>query len=562
MVSNRPRIVFVRSLNRPDHELKKGKEDVRMDRKRRLHSVSILAITVTVILSMTSMIGWGQEELADEQVLRYAESAGDIGTMTVFSSGQAQDILLYDLIYDRLFEFPENGLPSTGGVAPALIASWEVSDDYSVYTLYVREGVSWHKGYGTVTADDVKFTLDMARDPEQSMIAVNAIFGLIEDVDKLDEYTVQVTLSAPFATWLVDMAANGRSVVCKQYVEETGDAGWLNPIGTGAFEVQEYRPNDRVVLVRNESYWKGAAVLESIEVLFMPSLASREAALIRGEVDAIKGAYDGIWLDRMDDLGFHVDMLGPGISGMLEFNRTIEPLDDWKVRAAIAYAIDRDEIVAAFGEILATAQLSPVPESYMFGIPGYEGIEPYNYDPAKAKALLAAAGFPDGFSLTVYTSERDRYLTQYTIIQEQPKQVGITIDLLVVDHSTYHAKGRANENPIMAYGLLTPSGGTALTMFYLSTGAMGGPTPGFNYGNYVNPLVDEALLSAASLPLAAQEAVYAWVQREIINDVAAYPTVHMRMPNVRATYLDIGGQVEGTLTGAYTFTINTRLLKH
>ena len=183
----------------------------------------------------------------------------------------------------------------------------------------------------------------------------------------------------------------------------------------------------------------------------MPSLASRESALRRGEVDVIKGAYDSLWLKKMAKLGFTLDVLGPGIAGLFEFNMTIKPLDDWRIRAAIAYAIDREELVLAFGEMLASAQLSPVPESFVYGIKGYRGIAPYNCDPEKAKALLAAAGYPNGFSLKVYSSERDRYLTQYTIIQNQLKKVGITLDIVTVDHTTFHAKGKANENPLMAY---------------------------------------------------------------------------------------------------------------
>ena len=146
----------------------------------------------------------------------------------------------------------------------------------------------------------------------------------------------------------------------------------------GPFVFERYLPNDRIVLAANKDYWKGAPALERFEMIFMPSLASRETALRRGEVDVIKGSYDSIWLKKMEQMGYTLDILGPGISGLFEFNMSIKPLDDWLVRAAIAYAIDREELVLAFGETLASAQLSPVPENFVYGIKGYKGVARMN----------------------------------------------------------------------------------------------------------------------------------------------------------------------------------------
>ena len=160
--------------------------------------------------------------------------------------------------------------------------------------------------------------------------------------------------------------------------------------------------------------------------------------------------------------------------------------------------------------------------------------------------------------MTVYTSERDRYLTQYTIIQNQLAKVGIKLDLVTVDHTTFHAKGKANENPLMAYGRLGPTA-SFLANFYLSSGAMGGDSPTYNYANYKNPEIDRMLEIVASLPVKAQEAIYAKIQRQLLVDLATYPTVHLKMPSVRAPYVDLGGQAEGTTTGSPIFTIKTRL---
>ncbi len=527
-----------------------------MKLNRKIAALGLVFFFVTWAVSFTAA---AKTEPAKEQVLRFAEAAADAGTLNVNTSGLAQDLVIYDLVYDKLFEFPKKGLPSPE-VVSHVAESWDVSDNFTVFTVHLRKGIKWHKGYGELTADDVKYSLDLRRDPKLSSFAHGEDVRFIKAVKKIDNYTVQVILKSPLPGWPIEVAVS-RGVVCKKYIEEKGDAAWTSPIGTGPFIFEAYQPNDRIVLVRNENYWKGAPILEKFELIFMPSLASRESALRRSEVDVIKGAYDSMWLKKMSKLGFTVDVLGPGIAGLFEFNMTIKPLDDWRVRAAIAYAMDREELVLAFGEMLASAQLSPVPEAFVYGIKGYQGIAPYKCDPEKAKALLAAAGYPKGFSLKVYSSERDRYLTQYTIIQNQLKKVGITLDIVTVDHTTFHAKGKANENPLMAYGRLGPTA-SFLSNFYLSSGAMGGKSPTYNYANYKNPEIDKLLETVGSLPVKAQAAIYAKVQRQLLVDLATYPTVHLRMPSVRAPYVDLGGQAEGTTTGSPIFTIKTQILAH
>lgn len=532
-------------------------------RRRNHMKVGLRIVVAMTVLSLVGTVAWAQK-LADQQVYRYGTAAADAGQMDPFGVGLSQDMPVWELIYDKLVEYPQKGLPTTK-VVPALAESWDVSDDSTMYTLHIRRGVQFDKGYGELTADDVKFSLNRARDDQLSAVASQFTFANIKSVDVVDKYTVGVQLDKPDPGWLVHMANSsdtGRFIVSKKAVQELGKDAWTQPVGTGAFTLQDYKPQDRMILVRNDNYWKGKPTLQRVEWLYMPSLTSREAALRRGEVDAIAGAYDGTWLEKMKKLGFTVDVMGPGLAGLMELNQTIKPLDDWRVRAAIAYAIDRKEIAAAFGTILAEPQPSPVPSTYLFGVPDYQGIPRYEYDPAKAKALLAAAGYPDGFTLDEYASEMDRYLTQYTILQAQLKKVGINLNLKVVDHATFHSYGKANKNPLMLFGYLGTDGAPLLESFYLSSGKMSGSSPALNYSNYGNPLVDELLTDAPFAPLPAQEVYYAAVQRKVVNDLATYPTVLLRIPCVRASYVDMGGQVESTLSSAYTLTTETRILSH
>src|SRR5690606_24955659 len=173
----------------------------------------------------------------------------------------------------------------------------------------------------------------------------------------------------------------------------------FHPIGTGPFAISQYNPRQSVVLVANDAYYKGAPKLAGIEFRFMPDTATRELALRTGEVDTADGDSEQIWVERMRAQGVIVELVGPGNGYFIQFNMTKPPFDNLKVRQALAYAVNRDEIVAYLGTALARPLRSPVPAGY-FGHTT-EGLETYEYNPGLARQLLAEAGYPNGFEFEI-----------------------------------------------------------------------------------------------------------------------------------------------------------------
>jgi peptide/nickel transport system substrate-binding protein len=204
----------------------------------------------------------------------------------------------------------------------------------------------------------------------------------------------------------------------------------------------------------------------------IPSDSARELAISSGELDVMHAKREQRWVDAARRRGnMIVDIFRPGEFRALHINRTIAPLDDIRVRRAIAHAINVDDLVRYVGKDVGPKGCSVVP-------PGYLGEDcsagSYAYDPAKAKALLAEAGHPDGITLKVTVSNISALLSIMEIIQSQLGKVGIKLEMNVVDHPTYHSQIRKDASALVLYGAARfPIADTFLTEFYHSAATIG-----------------------------------------------------------------------------------------
>ena len=236
--------------------------------------------------------------------------------------------------------------------------------------------------------------LDQARASNKATSSYSNDFTAIDKVDVIDKYTLRITLKNPVAGFLGYVAnVNGGNQVCKKAAEEMGENFAKKPIGTGPFMFAEYQPQQYVKLVANKQYFRGAPKLEEITYRYVPADSARDLAFQSGELDMIYGKQDQTWMDRTAKLpGVKVKAMEPGELSVLSLNITVKPLDDIRVRQAIAYAIDRKAIVVFKGADSSREAVSVVPSGYL----GTDEKAPlYPYDPAKAKALLKEAGYPE-----------------------------------------------------------------------------------------------------------------------------------------------------------------------
>lgn len=328
----------------------------------------------------------------------------------------AIDSVLYSNVFEGLTRFM-----SDGSVVAGLAESWEISEDGTTYTFKLRDGVTFHDGT-TMDAEDVKFTLDRAR-AEDSANAQKALFAGISEVGVIDPMTVEVKLSAPDGNFLFNMAWGDAVIVAPESIENIKQT----PIGTGPFKFDEWVQGDRIEISRNADYWGEAPALEAATFKFISDPTAAFTAMMAQDVDAFAGFPAPENLPQFEaDPRFQVLVGSTEGETILSTNNKMPPLDDVRVRQAIAHAIDRQAIIdgAMFG--LGT----PIGTHFAPHNPDYVDLTAQSaYDPEKAKALLAEAGLADGFTTTLKLPPPSYARRGGEIIASQLRAVGIETEI-------------------------------------------------------------------------------------------------------------------------------------
>lgn len=370
-----------------------------------------------------------------------------------------------------------------------LAERWEMTPDAKTLTFWLRKGVQWHRGYGEVTSEDVAFTLARMRDPKTGT-AYSSNFRQIERVETPDRYTVIIHLSTPnpFFHAFALMPRFGGYMQCKKAVLEFGEKYRHNPVGSGPYAFSSYEPKQKLVLKAFDQYWDGKPKVDTLEVLFLPETAARTLGFVKGDIDMIEGATVPGWLPSLRKQMPHMvaEFGRPGSVWAFHLNMTRKPLDDLRVRQAIAHAIDQKIWLTAFGDFVEPMYgVSPVGAYGALTKDDLPPDWPYTFNPDLSKKLLAEAGHPNGFAIEVFISEREEYKTQLLIIQEQLRKVGIQINIRVVDHTSYHNDIRKDLNAMVVYGSGQPPLTQAvLNNFYNSNAIVGRPTRNMNFSHY------------------------------------------------------------------------------
>ena len=506
-----------------------------------------------VVGCVAGLLAWAgaegaQKPLADKQVLRVGLEAVDVPSLDPHFITTSPQFPITKDIFNSLVRF-KAGRVGIEEIEPDLAESWTVSQDGLVWTFKLRKGVKWHKGFGELTSEDVKFSLDRVRNPETGT-PWTARFTGVTKIETPDKYTVRSTLKTPdpfFLSWLGDDQSG--FIISKEAFQRLKADFKNQPGGTGPFVFQEYRPKERVVVVRNDEYFRGKPTLERVEFLFMPNFSTKELALRKGDIHMMRGKREQVWVERIRKEGIIVDSVEVSSTSLLHFNMTQKPLDDLRVRKAIAHAINKAELLTYAGKAVSEVQVSPLPHTQFGGV--REGIAQYDYDPKRAKELLAEAGYPNGFAISTMVTEREDYRTHMEVIQEQLRRVGIKLDLKVVDHSTYHTRSREDANPLVLY--LTapyPAADVLLTQFFHSKAIVGTPTGVTNFSHYnkIDDIIDK---SRVEMNPEKQKALYVEAQRRIMEDLPAYPTLLRKIVLARVPYVDLGYDMQSTVMYHY-----------
>ncbi|MDG3041816.1 ABC transporter substrate-binding protein [Roseicyclus marinus] len=327
----------------------------------------------------------------------------------------AIDEVVYANVFEGLTRFGPDG-----AVIPGLAESWTVTEDGTTYTFALRPGVTFHDGTA-MTAEDVVFSLDRAR-AEGSTNAQPGLFANIVSVEAADDLTVVVTLDGPDGAFPFDMAWGDAVIVAP----ESAETNATNPIGTGPFRFANWVQGDRVELARNDAYWGTPVALETATFRFITDPNAAFAAMMAGDVDAFPNFPATETLAQFEaDPRFSVIVGSTEGETILAMNNGAAPLDDIRIRQAIAHAINRQDIIdgAMFG------YGTPIGTHFAPHNPDYvDLLDRSPHDPERARALLAEAA-PDGLTLRLALPPPAYARRGGEIIAAQLREVGIETEI-------------------------------------------------------------------------------------------------------------------------------------
>lgn len=430
-------------------------------------------------------------------------------------------------LYDGLVRYADGTLE----VEPSLAESWEVSEDGRTYTFQLRDDVVFHDG-APFNAEAVKFNFDRMLNEDHPYhdtgpFPLAFFFSAVESVTAVDEHTVEFTLNEPFAPFLSNLAYPTGLIVSPAAVEEHGEDVGRNPAGTGAYKFEEWSSNQRVVVTRNEDYWDGAPQPEAVVFRPITDANTRVAEMLSGGLDIMVEVPPDSMNDFREAPDFEVhEQAGPHV-WFLILNLREGPFTEKAARQAINYAIDKKSLVEDV--LQGTAEIAAGPIAPAFSWAYNEELEPYPYDPERARELLAEAGY-EGETVTFYVTEGGSGMldpvAMGTAIQADLAEIGMNVEIETYEWNTFldrvnpGLEGKADMAE-MAWMTNDPD-----TLPFLTLRTEAFPEEGgFNSGYYSNEEVDELLYQArVSTDLEERAALYRQVQ-EIVHEDAPWAFV-------------------------------------
>ena len=453
----------------------------------------------------------------------------DISTFDPAIGYDWQNWSMIKSLFDGLMDYK----PGTTELMPDLAESYEVSDDGLTYTFKLRDGVVFHNGRA-MTAADVKYSLERAvnpvtQSPGQGFFA--AISGFddmvsggaesLSGVTTPDDGTVVIELSRPDATFLQVMAINFAFVVPREEVERLGEDFGRSPVGTGAYKLTEWTLGQRVVLEKNTDYFRpDTPKLDQIvfEVGQDPTVSLLR--LQRGEIDILGDPIPSAqFLDIINDPANEGLIVEGGLlhTGYITMNVTEPPFDNKLVRQAVNMAVNKERVLRIVNNrgVIANQPLPPA-------MPGYaENYEGYPFDPAKAKELMAEAGFADGFETEIYTMNTDPNPRIAQAIQQDLAEIGIKASVKSLAQSVVIGAGGDGTAPmIWSGGMAWIADYPDPSNFYGPILGCGGAVPGgWNWAKYCNEELEARAIAADGMvdPADAEKRIDAW--RQIFVDL-------------------------------------------
>jgi len=451
-------------------------------------------------------------------------------------------LVVQNQIYNRLLDFK----PGTPELQPSLATDWAVSEDGLTWTFKLRSGVQFHDGT-PFNAEAVQFNINRWWDPQHPYGYRDAgktyeiwpqIFGgykgdpssVLAEVKVVDEFTIAFKLTQPFTVFPAAIGAGYFGIASPSAIQKSGASYGTptsQPVGTGGFQFQTWRTGDRIQLIKNSNYWKtNLPIAEQLVIRFITDPSARLAQLRAKQVDFTVDLAPDQQTELEQAQGLET-VIRPSFNvGYLALNPAYKPLSDRRVRQAIAHAINRPAIVKAFWGELASTDAHFTPPA----LAEYQAadLEPYPYDPNRAKKLLAEAGYPNGFELDLWYMpvSRPYFPTPKPIAEAfaaDLSAVGIRANLKTQDWAAYLAD--RNQSPGFQSFMLGWTGdyGDPDSFYYPHFG----PGSTADLGNWSDPQVLKLLEQGRQInDKSTRTKTYAELDRKLHQEALRLPIVH------------------------------------
>jgi glutathione transport system substrate-binding protein len=475
-------------------------------------------------------------------VVQSGEASSLDPVLESYNAGSALDRALYE----GLVAFDVRMKPF-----PVLARSWMVSPDGLTYTVHLQPGVTFHDGT-PFNARALKVNFDRLLDPQK-----DRLYGLVEMISQvkvIDDTTVQLILSRPYSALFYNLANPDIVITSPAAIAQYGVDGLAtHEDGTGPFTFVSWTKGDDIVVRRNPRYWKpGQPAVDQIVFRDVPDATQRLAMLKTGEAQFVFPIDPANVKPLSGDPSIRL-IKGPSI--LVQFvgmNLLHPPFNNRDVRLALNYAINKQILIQTLYRGYAQEMQSFVSPL----LPGYKAVGTYPYDPAKARALLQQAGYPQGFTTTLWISNVTFQQQLAVFLQQQFAQVGVTLKIMPLDSASLFAleKKGPDENTIqMRLGGYSPSNGSTYWQFHVVLSKAAWPPTGLlNFSFYDNPAMEQALERGLQTENVAQRnAAYAQAQQIEFEDAAV---LWLASPT------NIAGETTN-LTGAYVVPDQTQAVQ-
>jgi ABC-type transport system substrate-binding protein len=459
----------------------------------------LFAGAAVVALAVASQVSAQEPKRGGEMVVTYKD---DVSTLDPAIGYDWQNWSMIKSLFDGLMDYE----PGTTDLTTDLAESYEISPDGMTFTFKVRPGVKFHNGR-EVTAEDIKYSIERVMNPETQSPGAG-FFGSLKTITVVDPTAIKFELSRPDATFLHVMAINFAHVVPKEEVEKWGADFGKHPVGTGAYKLAEWTLGQRLVFERNPDHWRPE--LPNLDRITFEIGQEPTVALLRlqqGEVDILGDGIPPAQFLEVKDNPQYADWIVEGgqlHTGYITMNVKTPPFDNVKVRQAVNMAINKDRIVRVINNRAVPAN-QPLPPT----MPGYaKDYQGYAYDPEKAKALLAEAGHPDGFSTELYAMNTDPNPRIAQAIQQDLAAIGINAEIkALAQANVIEAGGNGTAPMIWSGGMAWIADFPDPSNFYGPILGCGGAVQGgWNWAWYCNEELDKQAAEADAMVDPAKKA--------------------------------------------------------